>query len=379
MTLADVWQLRDGTTDVIHETTEKISTLGLANSAAVKHSAGTVILSRTASVGFSAILGSDMATSQDFATWTCGARLHPRYLLHALRAMAPDLQRLSSGSTHKTVYMPDIEQLRIPLPPMPEQLRIAASLDTQTALLTRAHSLLLQVAEKAEYRDLTILDTEIDRLASRYGFVPFGNFITKAEQGISPQCDNVEATEEEWGVLKVSAVREGALRPRENKKLPDDIPPARRYEIRSGDLLITRANTPLLVGATAIARQPRPRLLLCDKIFRIAVSAELDKEFLVHLARGSRVRALCAAASHGASQSMANLKIGDIKEWPIPAAPVPEQLQLVALASESQSRTARLRASTGTELALLSERRQALITLAVTGQADVTTPREFLE
>jgi type I restriction enzyme, S subunit len=379
VTLADVWQLRDGTTDIIRETAEKISTLGLANSAAVKHSAGTVILSRTASVGFSGILGSDMATSQDFATWTCGPRLYPRYLLYALRAMAPDLRRLSSGSTHKTVYMPDIEELRIPLPPIPEQLRIAAYLDAQTALLNRAQSLPPQVVKKAEHRDLTILDTEIDRLAACHDFVPFGNFITRAEQGISPQCDNVEAAEGEWGVLKISAVRDGVLRSRENKKLPDDIPPTRRYEIRSGDLLITRANTPSLVGATAVVRDPRPRLLLCDKIFRVAVSAELDKEFLVHVARGSRVRALCAAASHGASQSMANLKIGDIREWPIPAAPPPEQLRLVTLAAESQARTARLRLAAETELALLNERRQALITLAVTGQIDVTTAREFPE
>ena len=71
------------------------------------------------------------------------------------------------------------------------------------------------------------------------------------------------------GGLKVSAIRQGALRPRENKKLPDDIPPVRRYEIRPGDLLITRANTPLLVGAAAIAHLPRRRLLLCDKIFRM--------------------------------------------------------------------------------------------------------------
>ena len=87
MTLADVWQLRDGTTDIVVDTAEKISTLGIANSAAEKHPAGTVILSRTASVGFSAILGANMATSQDFATWTCGPRLDPRYLLYALRAI----------------------------------------------------------------------------------------------------------------------------------------------------------------------------------------------------------------------------------------------------------------------------------------------------
>ncbi|MHB9854804.1 restriction endonuclease subunit S [Streptomyces krungchingensis] len=133
ITLADVWQLRDGQTNVIAETKEMVSPLGLANSAAVKHPAGTVILSRTASVGFSAIMGRDMATSQDFATWTCGPRLEPRYLLHALRGMAPDLKRVATGSTHKTIYMPDIEQLRVPLPPLEEQRRIADFLDDETA------------------------------------------------------------------------------------------------------------------------------------------------------------------------------------------------------------------------------------------------------
>ncbi|MFF7243080.1 restriction endonuclease subunit S [Embleya sp. NPDC008237] len=132
ITLADVWQLRRGNISFISETKEKISPIGLAHSAAVKHPAGTVILSRTASVGFSAIMGTDMATSQDFATWTCGPRLEPRFLLHALRGMAPDLTRVATGSTHKTIYMPDIEQLRVPLPSLEEQRRIADFLDAET-------------------------------------------------------------------------------------------------------------------------------------------------------------------------------------------------------------------------------------------------------
>lgn len=61
--LADVWQIRDGHTEYVTETAEKISELGLANSAARLLPRGTVILSRTASVGFSAILGVDMATT----------------------------------------------------------------------------------------------------------------------------------------------------------------------------------------------------------------------------------------------------------------------------------------------------------------------------
>jgi type I restriction enzyme S subunit len=132
LTLADVWQLRDGSVSVIHDTKEMISPLGLANSAAVRHPAGTVAFSRTASVGFSCILGVDMATSQDFVTWTCGPQLDPRYLLWVLRGERVDILRRTQGSTHKTIYMPDIEQLTIPLPPLEHQGRIVEYLDAET-------------------------------------------------------------------------------------------------------------------------------------------------------------------------------------------------------------------------------------------------------
>jgi type I restriction enzyme S subunit len=115
-TLADIRQIREGRVIEVTETSERVSEVGLANSSAVKLPAGTVILSRTASVGFSAIIGVDMAVSQDFMTWTCGPRLEPRYLLLTLRAMQPDLRRLMYGSTHKTIYMPDLHALRVPLP-----------------------------------------------------------------------------------------------------------------------------------------------------------------------------------------------------------------------------------------------------------------------
>lgn len=124
-TLADIWQVRKGGRITIEKTSESVSELGLANSSARKLPAGTVVLSRTASVGFPAILGKEMATSQDFAAWVCGERLHNGYLYLCLRAMRDELSRLTMGSTHKTIYMPDIEDLRCPLPPLREQEQIA--------------------------------------------------------------------------------------------------------------------------------------------------------------------------------------------------------------------------------------------------------------
>ena len=131
--LADIWQVRDGQVEYVQETAEKISEIGLANSSARLLPEGTVILSRTASVGFSAILGVDMATTQDFVNWICGPSLRPEYLLYAFRAMGPEFRRLTMGSTHQTIYMHDVASFSTPVPPVSEQDQIVAFVRKETA------------------------------------------------------------------------------------------------------------------------------------------------------------------------------------------------------------------------------------------------------
>ncbi|TXH39601.1 MAG: hypothetical protein E6Q90_15885 [Actinobacteria bacterium] len=129
LTTADVHRFRADGIDVLSDTEHHISALGLANSAAVLHPAGTVALSRTASAGFAIMLGVDAATSQDYATWTPGPTLDGEYLLWCLRTMRRDiLGRLATGSTHKTIYFPDLASIRIPLPPLADQVRIVSDI-----------------------------------------------------------------------------------------------------------------------------------------------------------------------------------------------------------------------------------------------------------
>jgi type I restriction enzyme, S subunit len=134
VTLADVWQLRDGTvTWLSTDTNSRISEFGLANSAAELLPAGTVVLSRTASVGFTGIMPVPMATSQDYWNWVCGRNLLPEFLVWVFRAMRNDILGLMIGSTHKTIYQPVAAGIAIPVPPTEEQQRIVAHLDEQTA------------------------------------------------------------------------------------------------------------------------------------------------------------------------------------------------------------------------------------------------------
>lgn len=152
--LADVWQLRDGTRKYLGKTKENISEIGLANSAAELLPAGTVILSRTASVGFTGIMPVQMATTQDFWNWICGPKLLPDYLYWLFRAMGPKIEQTTNGSTHKTIYQGDAASFEICVPPLETQHRIARFLDDKAArinrLIGKKRALLDRLAEKRQ-------------------------------------------------------------------------------------------------------------------------------------------------------------------------------------------------------------------------------------
>jgi type I restriction enzyme, S subunit len=143
--LSDVWQIREAKADYVLDTKEKISEMGLANSAARVLPKGTVILSRTASVGYAAIMGVDMATTQDFANWVCSAKLVPEYLLYTLRSMSNEFARVMMGSTHNTIYMPDIQSLKFALPPLAEQREIVRKI----RMSRESINVLIEEAERA--------------------------------------------------------------------------------------------------------------------------------------------------------------------------------------------------------------------------------------
>lgn len=136
-TLADVWQLRDDTRTHLGETSEMISELGLRNSSAELLPAGTVALSRTASVGFSGIMHVPMATSQDFWNWVCGPDLLPVFLLRVFRAMRREMRSLMAGSTHQTIYKTDAASFVIPIPPLDEQGTIVDRLEQELRRMDR--------------------------------------------------------------------------------------------------------------------------------------------------------------------------------------------------------------------------------------------------
>jgi type I restriction enzyme, S subunit len=115
---------------VIFETFQHTNKLGIENSSARILPKNTVCLSRTASVGYVVVMGRPMATSQDFVNWVCSDALDHQFLKYVLLAERAAFLRFASGTTHQTIYFPEVKAFHICLPPLEEQQAIAHILGT---------------------------------------------------------------------------------------------------------------------------------------------------------------------------------------------------------------------------------------------------------
>lgn len=304
--------------------------------------------------------------------------LHPRFAHYLLRSQ-PYIhlyRSVSKGIRPNQWDLPyeDFTSLPALVPPLEEQHRIADFLDAETSRIDRLVQLQSAVLEKLDERNAAVRDSSIDELAKRFGEIPLRRFVRGVEQGTSPQCYAMPREEDsEWAVLKLSAVKSGTFNPGENKKLPDDIDAVSTYEVKEGDLLVTRANTPSLVGDVAVVTAGCEHLLLPDLIYRLRLFPQVCSEYVAQVALSGRVRAIIEATARGTSQSMVKLRGEDIKSWPIPPASLKEQNILVDRLSQGFDKSLKLRSLISQQITLLTERRKSLITAAVIGQFDVTT------
>jgi type I restriction enzyme, S subunit len=140
---------------VIFDTEQYTNQLGIANSSARVLPAGTVCLSRTASVGYVIMMGCPMATSQDFVNWVCSDRLNPHYLKYILLAERDALNMFSMGTTHQTIYFPEVKAFYVCLPNRKEQddiVSVLRALDDKIELNRRLNST-LEAMVRAIFKD----------------------------------------------------------------------------------------------------------------------------------------------------------------------------------------------------------------------------------
>jgi type I restriction enzyme, S subunit len=116
------------------------------SSAVNKVAAGAVLLVTRTGVGKVAVAANELCFSQDItALLPDERRLMARYLVHFLRTKKEHFLGLARGATIQGITRNVVSDLSIPLPPLPEQNRIAAILDQADALRAKRREALAQL------------------------------------------------------------------------------------------------------------------------------------------------------------------------------------------------------------------------------------------
>ncbi len=293
----------------------------------------------------------------------------PRYLHYLLRSQ-PYLQELTRISKWMPPSQFDIgwEQLRL-LPVLaPHQVvqsAIADYLDRETARIDTLIAKKQRMMDLLDARRAALIEEIIRGLVERYGAIPLKHAVRRVEVGI---VITPAAWYSDEGILALRGlnVRPGELVLDDVVKISEEGHRLnQKSELHTGDVVVVRTGQ---TGTAAIVPESLDGCNCIDLVIVRPSTIHLPK-FLEFVLNSDWTQKHVEAYSVGTIQSHFN--VGAMKEVPVPAAPLTEQRAAANDLTLATAALDQLRQKLAMQVDLLVQRRQALITAAVTGELEI--------
>lgn len=300
-----------------------------------------------------------------------GSEVESRFLTYAMSAQTTQEQisSLQVGGNRDGLNFEQVGNIELTFWRLEEQRRIADFLDTETARIDRLRSAkakqltLLQERWESGIHNALTRDgaemVELRRMGTRVTTGPFGTVFNAAEY-----------TDDGIPMINPLHIKNGEIIPdRLHSVLQTTADRLSRHRLRKGDLVVGRKGD---LGRAAIVRSHQDGWVCGSDC--IALHPSLDRirpMFLAYAMRSQFIRTQLLSRSLAAT--MPSLNEGNLLSLRIPNIPQERQDQFIDQMHSAHAWTTRTSSAMHTQLALLAERRQALITAAVTGQIDVST------
>lgn len=327
----------------------------IQRSSAIVVPPGTLLLVTRTGVGKVSVSQYALSFSQDITAIEINNQsIDKDYLVQTIRHFAaPRLLSKARGATILGVKRNDVSNLEIPLPPLEEQRRIAQVL-TQTSL---------NISNTKQRIDLlnTICRTPIFANPSRPS-TELKEYIRTISTGKSVK----DTSDPNSGnkILKISAVTSGFFKGNETKYLPVEYSPKESHAVDYGNLLVSRANTSEMIGASALVDQDESNVFLPDKLWKIIPAKDVSKEAIWHLLQLPTIRKRMSQVATGSSGSMKNISQRSFLKVEVPDLTLSE----ISSITEVVKRILSTRKLLLKKLTLLEELHQSLATRAFAGQ-----------
>lgn len=176
--------------------------------------------------------------------------------------------------------------------------------------------------------------TEVGMIPEPWKVSSLAAAFQRLEAGVSVNSD--DSLSSEYHILKTSAVHDGVVDTAETKPvIPRDYPRL-KCPLVKGSIIISRMNTPALVGECGFAKDAKAGTYLPDRLWQIQNlnKSSFDFVWLNYLLNTKQYRDAVRATATGTSNSMKNISKERLLDIKIPHPPISEQENIAAMLSE---------------------------------------------
>lgn len=372
ISLADTFRLDNG---LVEETDKEISDLGIQNSSAQLHPAGTVVLSRDAGIGKSGVMAGPMAVSQHFIAWKCDTnkKLHNWYLYNWLQFHKPEFERQAVGSTIKTIGLPYFKKLKIAIPSYEEQRKIAKILSTWDKAISTTEKL-IKASKQQKKALMQQLFTGKKRLVNpetgkefqgEWEEVKLGDLTTKITKGTTPSTNGFQFHNDGINFVKVESIlKSGQFDLSKFAYIDEECHSAfKRSQLEDGDILFSIAGA---LGRTALVTNAilpanTNQALSIVRLKKNVVCSGYILQYLNCAAISAMIKGLTAQAAQP------NLSLKDVGSLPIRLPSTEEQQKIASVLTAADKEIEVLEA----KLAHFKQEKKALMQQLLTGKRRV--------
>ncbi len=235
-----------------------------------------------------------------------------RYFIHQARYVINRGAMLAHGATMRHLTKKVFESLPFSYPNRSEQLTIAKRLDDIQRQIYLAEKQISKLDSLVKSRFIEIFGD-----FACYETKPLIKCVDCIEAGKSPKCLAFSRKMAEPGVLKLSAISSGVYCENENKALPRSVSLTIDKVVHANDILLSRKNTPELVGRSVLVKHTDGNIMFPDIIFRMHPLPPINAMYLSYLLAGPLLHSIQSLA-HGSAKLMSNIPKSELAKLSIP-------------------------------------------------------------